>query len=146
MALKDSGPDHSKPEWQGAIAWHMWCPACGLQSPAILGLLMPPRSSALEQPVTILRSTCAKDHLTEALLNVSVFHVAGHPLEVGLAPDAFASPLRSKAAGTESRIHQAKAQTPDGYSNNKIKTTLFWSVWVMTWLYSWARSVTGKLH
>ena len=77
MALRDSDRNTSLPAWEAAIAWHMWCPACGMESPAILGLLTPPQWLALEEPVAILRSTCAKDHLTEVLLNASVLYEGG---------------------------------------------------------------------
>ena len=146
MALKASNRGRSGGEWEGAIAWRMWCPVCGLESPAILGLLMPPRWQALEEPVAILRSTCARDHLTECLLNVSVLYEGGRVRAVGLGQagcgydklwkevgQGLISALSSSGKSPKSLLSQ------DGTS--ALRTIPFWTVWVLSWLKCWVRAV-----
>ncbi len=141
MALKDSGPSGSGHGWEAAIAWRMWCPACGLESPAILGLLMPPQWLALEEPVAILRSTCARDHLTECLLNVSVLYEGGRVRAVGLGQAGCGYDKLWKEVGLNliSAIPDSKSLWSESWTKGSglLKGIGFWTVWVLTWLKNW---------
>ncbi len=140
MALKGSEQLVSGGAWEAAIAWRMWCPVCGLESPAILGLLMPPQWQALQEPVAILRSTCVKDHLTECLLNVSVLYGGGQVRAVGLGQAGCGYDKQWKEAGNVMTSFQAKLVS--GWSTNtNMPMTRFWNVWVLSWLKCWARAV-----
>ncbi len=139
MALKGSASGRLHGEWERAIAWRMWCPACGLESPAILGLLMPPRWSAPEEPVAILRSTCARDHLTECLLNVSVLYEGGRVRAVGLGQAGCGFDKLWKEVGTE--LTSSWATLVGGSSRNtRTETILFWIAWALSWLKNWGRN------
>ncbi len=135
MALRGSESNPSGGGWERAIAWRMWCPACGLESPAILGLLMPPQWQAPMEPVAILRSTCARDHLTECLLNVSVLYEGGRVRAVGLGQAGCGYDKHWKEVGNE-LISTIPPMLP-GRSITKERTIPFWIVWVLNWLKSW---------
>lgn len=150
MALKGLGPEDSGGAWEAAIAWRMWCPACGLESPAILGLLMPPQWQVLEEPVAILRSTCAKDHLTECLLNVSVLYEGGQVRVVGLGRVGCGFDKLTKEVGTE-LIGQLPGDPKEWFglrhsSGSLMKVVRFWIVWALTWLKSWVSAVQPGKH
>ncbi len=136
MELKGSRPGGSREGWEAAIAWRMWCPACGLESPAILGLLMPPQWSALEEPVAILRSTCARDHLTECLLNVSVLYEGGRVRAVGLGQAGCGYDKQWREVGKE--LVSSLGQPVQSTRRGRTTTIRFWIVWALNWLRCWA--------
>ncbi len=140
MALKGSGQPHLSGEWEAAVAWRMWCPVCGLESPAILGLLMPPQWREPEAPVAILRSTCARDHLTECLLNVSVLYEGGRVRAVGLGQAGCGYDKLLKEVGTELSSSLVGGRYPT-FTSIKGMIIPFWNVWVLSWLKCWARAV-----
>ncbi len=86
--------------------------------------------------MAILRSTCARDHLTECLLNVSVLYADGRLRAVGLAQAGCGYDKLWREVGKE---QTSLLEPVPGLSTIKTKTIPFLLEWVLSWLRCWAR-------